>query len=394
MSLQNRIKRGVSTLPLRIVLYGPEGIGKTTFAAGAPNVVFLGTEDGFGTLSVERFEAPANWSALLDDVRALISQPHEYKTLALDTLDWLESLLWRHICDLGEVDSIEKYGQGFGKGYVRAVELFDELLRMLDELRVRRGMHIVCLAHSHIKTVKNPTGADYDRFQLKMNDKAAAKWREWADVLLFATRDTEVKLSQRMSADKALFAKGKAVGGARVIYTSSTEAFEAKNRHHLPAKLPLAWDAFAKAIKIDASGAEAAAALKAELEAARKELIDLAMESGNEKTIEWARAKAPTFTDLAKIKVHTNSLKTKLAEAASSAENPVEKPATPAPAPAPSGSPEKLANRCRELENALGDEGIAEARRTADIAPDADLSQLDAANLGRYENALLAAVAA
>lgn len=247
--LMSSVRRGVSAAPLRIVLYGVEGIGKTTFAAGAPSPVFLGSEDGFGTLDVPRLPPPESWAALLEWVSKLTQEKHTFRTLVLDTLDWLEPLCWAHVCEKHQGNTIEDVAGGYGKGYLFAVDEWRWLLRSLDRLRQVRGMHVVCLAHAEVKTFTNPEGTNFDRYQLRMHQKSAAVVKEWCDVLLFANHEVVVKTQQR--GDRALLGKGKAQDGGRMLFTERRPAYDAKNRYSLPAKLPLAWERFAVAMKLD-----------------------------------------------------------------------------------------------------------------------------------------------
>jgi hypothetical protein len=251
MSLNDLIRRGATRGPQRIVLHGPEGVGKTTFAAGAPSPVFVGTEDGFGDLDVARLPAPQDWPGLLDYIAMLTNDPHDFRTVVIDTLDHLERLVWEHVRTEYKKPTIEEVGGGFGKGYTYAAEEFGRLASALDRLRERRRMHVVALAHSHIKTFKNPDGTDYDRYELRMQKLAAALWKEWPDVLLFATWDVKVATAEWRQ-DKALLAKGKAADdGRRRLYTTRAASHDAKNRYSLPEELDLSWGAFARAMKFD-----------------------------------------------------------------------------------------------------------------------------------------------
>ena len=242
--LDQLVTRGVQRRPLRVLLYGPEGIGKTTWAAGAPAAIFEGTEDGYGLLDVARLEASETWADVRDHINLLLNEEHDFRILVIDTIDHLERLVWAEVCRSCKVDSIEDIP--FSKGYTHALELFQRLGAGLDALRDRKGMHIVLLGHAVTVTVQNPEGADYSKYTLKMHKSAAAFWKEWADVLLFAHMDITVRTTER--GDKALNAKGKARGGDRVIETAATPAFDAKNRFNLPDTLPMVWDAFAKAV--------------------------------------------------------------------------------------------------------------------------------------------------
>lgn len=233
------VRRGkITDHPKRVLLYGPEGIGKSTFANGAPSPIFLCPEDGTAELDVARLPEPQSWSDVIDAVRLLGREQHEFRTLVIDTLDWIEPLCWRHVCAVGKKESIEDFG--YGKGYLAALEEWRGLIVEIDKLRASRGMHIVMLGHSKVATFKNPEGDDYDRYSLKMHEKAGGLLKEWVDAVLFANYETFVdKASDR--------ARGKGLSsGARVIHTERRAAWDAKNRYGMPEQIPLSWDEFAQ----------------------------------------------------------------------------------------------------------------------------------------------------
>ena len=244
MKLAN-IVSGPITKPPRILLYGVDGIGKTTFAASAPAPVFVGTEDGTAALPVPRFPEPRSWCDAIAAVDELADDlTHQYKTVAIDTLDWLEPLCWEHVCfgkrtkEGKPVESIEDIP--YGKGYAAALDEWRVLLSKLDRLRNSRGVLPILIAHSWIKSFKNPEGEDFDRFEIKLHQKAAGLMREWADIVLFATHETFTHEQNGRT-------KGISTG-ARIMHTERQAAFDAKNRLNLPATLPLDWQSLQDAI--------------------------------------------------------------------------------------------------------------------------------------------------
>lgn len=257
------VKKGRIASPLKILLYGPEGIGKSTFGAAAPGAVFLGAEEGTHQLDIARLPRPETFEDVLELVRALTFEAHDYQSLVTDTLDWLEPMIWRYLCKKDGVEYIEQYGEGYGKGYTAAVDEWRRLISALESLQSAKGMHVVLLAHSQIKTFKNPEGEDYDRYQLKMNEKAAGLLKEWCDAVLFAKYETYAK------ADKRKRVRGVDTG-ARVIFTERRAAFDAKNRYSLPEQLPLSWPDFAAAV--EAGKVAEPATLKEEIQRKAKEL--------------------------------------------------------------------------------------------------------------------------
>ncbi len=236
MALAN-VTRGRIDRPDRILVIGQEGVGKTTFAAMAPSPIFLCSEDGTSHVDVARFPEPQSFSEVLDAVRMLIEDSHDFQTLVIDTVDWLEPLVWAAVCEDGKKPDIEAFG--YGKGYTAAVDRWRRLLRALDRARDVKNMGVILLAHAQIKTFKNPEGEDFDRYMGKLHEKSYGLIREWADHVLFARFQT-------YTVEKDGRHKGVS-DGARVLCTTRTAAYDAKNRADLPPELPLSWEDFAAA---------------------------------------------------------------------------------------------------------------------------------------------------
>jgi len=243
------VQRGPTLAPLRVILQGQEGVGKTTWAAGCPDALFLTAEDGGGVLDYARVVIP-DWPDLVRAVRDLIADPGPFRTVVIDTIDTYEKRCWAFLCEEHGWKSIED--AGFGKGYTAAAEEMDRLRSALDELRGRRGINVILLAHVHVRPFNDPTGPAYDRYEMRLHKGTAALWFSWADAVLFACFEATVMKAGKKGRPQLLedmMAKGKATGLQRVVYTSKEAAYDAKNRHGLPDELPLSWDAFAKAIR-------------------------------------------------------------------------------------------------------------------------------------------------
>jgi len=249
------IRRGKIARPQKVVIYGPEGVGKSTLAGQSPAPVFLDTEGGTHHLDVARFDAAATWEEITASIGQLGKTEHPFRTLVIDTADWLEKRLAEHLCRKSNKESIEDFG--YGKGWVILTEEFARFLNSLDALTAR-GMHIVFLAHATVKKFEAPDQAgSYDRFELKLSKSVAPLLKEWADVVLFANYVTRI-------AEKDT-GKTRGVGGKeRVLYATHTAAYDAKNRHGLPDKLPFSMEALAPVFGTQATTAPAAAPAPAE----------------------------------------------------------------------------------------------------------------------------------
>ncbi len=226
-----------------ILIHGVAGVGKTSFAADAPKPVFLMTEDGLGTLDVEHFPLARSFDDVLGALAALYTEEHDYRTVVVDSVDWLEPLVWARACRDNGWKSIED--AGYGKGYVAALDLWRQYIDGLNALRDERGMTIMQIAHTDIKRFDSPEHDPYDRYVIKLHARAAALLQEYADIVLFA--------NYRISTVKADVGFNKKVNralgsGERVIHTSERPAFLAKNRYGLPDTLPLDWAVFAQAM--------------------------------------------------------------------------------------------------------------------------------------------------
>lgn len=257
-------KRGVIHEPFRYFFYGPPGVGKSSLAADAPDPIWLDANKASARLDVRRYhfrdgedgylmESLAECHAAVED---LIANDHSHRTLVLDTAGDIEALLWRHVCETAPTDkggsrpkTIEDFG--YGKGYVAAVDEWRRLLHRLDVLRLKRGMDVIVIDHSVVTPFKNPLGDDYDRYQPKIDRRAAASLISWADVVGYICfEEGGAKATTR---DRA---RGWSTG-QRLIRLERTAAWDAKRRIGMPETIELLlespWKPFADAIEASRS---------------------------------------------------------------------------------------------------------------------------------------------
>lgn len=237
----DKVSRGKVKKPHLILLMGTDGVGKSTFGSQAPNPIFLGSEDGTNNMDVARFPETNSWKEVETAIAELLTKPHDYKTLVIDSADWLEPILHQEICTRHGAKSIELAAGGYGKGYVEAVGDWQKLCKSLSQLRDKRGMNVIIIAHTQVVKFADPyTQTEYDRYELKLYKKSSALLREFVDCVFFANFEIFSKKDgqkQRHYGD-----------GARVMYTERRPGFDAKNRLGLPFQIPLSWDDFLAAI--------------------------------------------------------------------------------------------------------------------------------------------------
>ncbi len=237
------LKRSTAISTPRILVHGVAGVGKSTFAAAAPDPVFILTEDGLGTLDVQHFPLARTFDEVMEALAVLYTDDHPFRTLVIDSVDWLEPLVWRKACKQHGWSSIED--AGYGKGYVAALDIWRQYMDGLDALRNDKAMTVIQIAHTDIKRFDSPEHEPYDRYVIKLHARAAALLQEHSDVVLFAnyrinTVKSDVGFNRKVTRGLS--------SGERVLYTCERPAFLAKNRYGLPDTLPLEWKAFAEAM--------------------------------------------------------------------------------------------------------------------------------------------------
>ena len=247
MDLMSRIQTGKQASPRRVMVYGVHGIGKSTFGAMAPNPIFIQTEDGLGNLDCARFPLAESFDDVMAAIMSLYSEAHEFKTVVIDSLDWLERMIWAKVVrDRGpgnktKVENIEDFG--FARGYTYALDYWKEILDGLNALRNERGMMVVLIAHAKIERFENPETDAYDRYSPRLNKHASALVQEWSDEVLFATYKVHTKQTEE-GFDKT---RTRGIGtGDRILRTTERPAHMAKNRLNLPEEMPLDFRAYAE----------------------------------------------------------------------------------------------------------------------------------------------------
>lgn len=223
------ITKGKIDRAQKVVIYGSEGIGKSSLGAKFPDPVIIDTEGGTAHMDIRRIDKPQSWEELLSIIKEVAATPGICKTLVIDTADWAEQLVTAYLCAKYKQNSIESFG--YGKGYTYLGEEFSRLLVALDMV-LTSGIHVVVTTHAKMRKFEQPDemGA-YDRWEMKLSKQVAPLLKEWCDILLFCNYQTFVVTSENNTQ--------KAQGGKRVMYTSHHPAWDAKSRVPLPEVLDL-----------------------------------------------------------------------------------------------------------------------------------------------------------
>jgi hypothetical protein len=230
-----KIIEGKEKRPLKIVVYGPEGIGKSTFASKFPDPLFIDTEGGTSNLDVRRIKCSKSWDELLLIVKEIIKNPTICKTLVLDTADWSETMCINAVTEKYRKNNIEDFG--YGKGYTYLLDEYTKLLSLFDEL-IEVGINVVITAHAKPRKFELPEeqGA-FDRYEMKLTRQVSPVIKEWCDALFFVNYKIYVVTTENNTK--------KAQGGKRVLYTTHNPTYDAKNRFDLPEELELKFESIA-----------------------------------------------------------------------------------------------------------------------------------------------------
>lgn len=228
------ISTGKVHTAVKTVIYGAEGIGKTTLAAQFPSPLFIDTEGSTKQLDVARLPAPSSWEMLLQELDFVISK-RPCATLVIDTVDWAEQLCIADLCAKNGKSGIEDFG--YGKGWEFEKESFGKFLNKLTEV-INAGINVTLTAHAALRKFEQPDEmGSYDRWEMKLGSKTTNKIspliKEWADIVLFCNYKTVVVQTDKDGK------KHKAQGNRRVMYTQHHPCWDAKNRYGLPEEIPM-----------------------------------------------------------------------------------------------------------------------------------------------------------
>ena len=238
-----KITRGKKIVPRRVLLYGTHGIGKSSWAAQAPDVLFLNLEDGLNDIDVTKTEHLIRLEQVMEALTYLATQKHDFKWLAIDSVDWLEALIHAEVAREAGKATIGDIG--YGAGYKSAMAYWDKILTMLDWLRTEseRKLGVILLAHTAVKKYTDPMTDSYDRYQPALHETAAATLQEWCDEVLFACYRVHTRKQDEGFGKERTIAGG---SGERLIRCTETPGALAKNRLTMPETIDFSWAAYSQ----------------------------------------------------------------------------------------------------------------------------------------------------
>lgn len=240
---KSTLRVGKQEVPPRICIYGGHGIGKSTLASQFPSPIFISTEDGLDSLDVTSFPRATKITDVVESIKTLIKEDHKFKTVVIDSVDWLiEPLIVSSVESSHEAKDL-----AYGKGQMLVAEEFREILQGLDALRLKRNMNVVLIAHAAVVKFEDPRTEPYDRYQPKLPNRCNALLQEWADVLAFAAFKVIIKKSDSGFNNT----KTRGVGtGERLLHFVENPAFAAKNRFACPDEIEMTIENLSKLIPI------------------------------------------------------------------------------------------------------------------------------------------------
>ena len=226
--------------PLKIFIYGKNGIGKSTFASKMDKPVFLDLERNADHLATDRYPLDS-----FKDVELFLyelkNQKHAYETVVIDSVDVLERLAFEYVRK-NFSDDLE-----WGKEYSHVLDCFSNIVKRCDLLFTEKKMNIVFLGHEAVRDVKDPRVKTFDCLEPRIRPKNWGVLCDWVNAVLLATNEIYAAPDEKQKFSKQRTGRVYA-DHTRKMYTTPSPAYVAKNVFELPEKIDMDWHAFKKEI--------------------------------------------------------------------------------------------------------------------------------------------------
>lgn len=237
------IVKGKRMTPIKGIIYGHNGVGKSTFASHSKNPIFLDLEGNIDHLSVDK-QPLRSFEEVEEFLKGLIAETHDYATVVIDSIDKVEALARIYIEQMYK-SAPQKLE--YGRLYVYTADLFTSILNKLDILRDQKKMNVILISHAAIKRCENPLYKSYDKFELRVHERVASVVCDWAHFILFAVNDLSFEQGEDLGFNKTR--ERVRTNDRRLLYTTGNTAYVAKNVYDLPRTMPIDWNTFITAVK-------------------------------------------------------------------------------------------------------------------------------------------------
>lgn len=247
VGLLGSVIKGKVFAPPRVLVYGIDGIGKSTFATQAPKAIFIQTAKDLEQLGPARLPVCNSYAEVIAQLTAVATEPHDYQTVVLDHITRLEELIWAKLANQAGKRTVQEIGGGFRRGEKSALVEWQEVITLLERC-VSRGMAVILTAHQGKEDAGNPEYPMLKVIGPSIDKDASALIRKWVDATLFLTRRMVVNTVGQGIMEKPIAKPVGSDGGERIMICTGSPMLHAKNRYDIPNEIPFppkgSWDLF------------------------------------------------------------------------------------------------------------------------------------------------------
>lgn len=238
----SQLSKPTGQRPIIMTLFGEAGVGKTTLAAMMPKPVIIRTEDGTMSLQgndqVSLFDLAKSSQDVLDAIEALATQEHDFKTVVIDSITQLATIIESEIVAADpKAKSINQAGGGYGAGYAAAAEKHRQVREWIGALAYERNMNVVFIAHADTETMDLPDMDAYTRYTIRMHKKSLPHYVDNVDLV------GQVRLVTNLRSSGSEEGKRRAIStGEREIICFPQASSVTKNRFAIAEPVPFTFE--------------------------------------------------------------------------------------------------------------------------------------------------------